>query len=118
MKSSAPEGEVTAGPEPRSARRLNVGTLRRAVTIRMWGGKGCDAPCDFCRVLVASADVEYEVEAQLDGEIVMLHFHRRCYDAWRAGQEPSSLTPDADSQSDTPHSDSDSQSESGPASAA
>jgi hypothetical protein len=88
MKGSAPAGEVTPGQEPRSE-RLNVATLRRAVSLRMWGGKGCGAPCDFCRVLVASSEIEYEVEADLDGEIAMLHFHPSCHDAWRAGQEPS-----------------------------
>jgi len=53
----------------------------------MWGGKGCGSPCDFCRVLVSSTDVEYEVEAMLDGEPVTLHFHPRCHDAWRAERE-------------------------------
>jgi hypothetical protein len=37
---------------------------------------------------VNSNDVEYEVEAKLDGATVMLHFHPRCHDAWTAGQEP------------------------------
>jgi hypothetical protein len=59
----------------------------------MWGGKGCGTACDFCRVLVTSTDVEYEVEAQLDGETVMLHFHPRCHDAWKSGQEPSRPIP-------------------------
>jgi hypothetical protein len=54
----------------------------------MWGGKGCGVPCDFCRVIVNPSDVEYEVEAELDGATVMLHFHPRCHDAWTAGQEP------------------------------
>jgi hypothetical protein len=49
----------------------------------MWGGKGCGAPCDFCRVLVSSTEIEYEVEAVLDGKPVTLHFHTRCHDAWK-----------------------------------
>jgi hypothetical protein len=88
MNGSAPADERTSAGEPRSA-RLNVAALRRAVPVRMWGGKGCGVPCDFCRVLVGPTDVEYEVEAQLDGVTVMLHFHPRCHDAWTAGQEPS-----------------------------
>ena len=89
MNGSAPADErPSAAGEPRSA-RLNVAALRRAVPVRMWGGKGCGVPCDFCRVLVAPTDVEYEVEAKLDGTTVMLHFHPRCHDAWTAGQEPS-----------------------------
>ena len=87
MNGSAPADEKPSAGEPRSA-RLNVAALRRAVPLRMWGGKGCGVPCDFCRVLVGPADVEYEVEAQLDGATVMLHFHPRCHDAWTAGQEP------------------------------
>lgn len=63
--------------------RLNVAALRRARPIRLWGGKGCGVPCDFCRVLVSSTEVEYEVEADLDGTPVTLHFHPRCHDAWK-----------------------------------
>ncbi len=84
-----PAGEprpVSAG-EPRPA-RLSVAALRRAVPIRMWGGKGSGLPCDFCRVLVGPEDVEYEVEAQLDGVTVMLRFHYRCHYAWTGGEEP------------------------------
>ena len=87
MNGSTPADEKMSVGEPRPA-RLNVAALRRAVSIRMWGGKGCGVPCDFCRVLVNPSDVEYEVEAELDGATVMLHFHPRCHDAWTAGQEP------------------------------
>jgi hypothetical protein len=92
MNGSAPVDENTPTGEPRSA-RLNVAALRRAVPIRMWGGKGCGVPCDFCRVRVGPEDVEYEVEAQLDGATVMLHFHPRCHDAWTGGQEPAQEPP-------------------------
>ena len=87
MNGSAPADERTSAGELRTA-LLNVAALRRAVPIRMWGGKGCGVPCDFCRVLVSPDDVEYEVEAELDGATVMLHFHPRCHDSWTAGQEP------------------------------
>jgi hypothetical protein len=87
MNGSAPADEKPSAGEPRSA-RLNVAALRRAVPVRMWGGKGSGMPCDFCRVLVGPEDVEYEVEAQLDGATVMLRFHPKCHDAWTAGQEP------------------------------
>lgn len=40
-------------------------------------------PCDFCRVLVSTTEVEYEVEALLDGAPVTLHFHPRCHDTWK-----------------------------------
>lgn len=63
--------------------RLTVTALRRAQALRLWGGKGCGAPCDFCRVLVSTSEVEYEVEAQLDGKPVTLHFHPRCHESWK-----------------------------------
>jgi hypothetical protein len=86
-KTSAGESRAVSTGDPRSA-RLNVAALRRAVPIRMWGGKGSGLPCDFCRVLVGPEDVEYEVEAQLDGATVMLRFHYRCHYAWTGGEEP------------------------------
>ena len=70
--------------------RLTVAALRRALPIRLWGGKGCGAPCDFCRVLVSPTEVEYEVEAQLDGKPLTLHFHPRCHDAWKSECEATS----------------------------
>ena len=81
------EQRASSAVEARPA-RLNVTALRRAVPIRMWGGKGSGLPCDFCRVLVGPEDVEYEVEAQLDGATVMLRFHYRCHYAWTGGDEP------------------------------
>jgi hypothetical protein len=94
MNGSAPgplDDQASAGEsraaEPRPA-RLNVAALRRAVPIRMWGGKGSGLACDFCRVTVGPDDVEYEIEAQLDGGTVMLHFHYRCHYAWTGGEDP------------------------------
>ncbi len=82
MNGSQPAGHEEPAPEQRSG-RLSVAALRSATPGRMWGGKGCGAPCDFCRVLVSPEEVEYEVEARLEGETLMLHFHPRCYDTWR-----------------------------------
>jgi hypothetical protein len=70
--------------EASRAERLTVAALRRARPIRLWGGKGCGVPCDFCRVLVSAGEIEYEVEAQLDGARITLHFHPRCHDSWKA----------------------------------
>lgn len=85
MNGSQPAGRDTPAPEQRSG-RLSVAALRSAVPGRMWGGKGCGAPCDFCRVLLSSEDIEYEVEASLEGDALMLHFHPRCYDTWRTSR--------------------------------
>lgn len=81
MNGSLPAGYTEPAPEQRSG-RLSVAALRSAVPGRMWGGKGCGAPCDYCRVLVGAEEIEYEVEARLDRENLVLHFHPRCYDAW------------------------------------
>ena len=90
--SHSPAGSDVPAPEQRSG-RLSVAALRSAVPGRMWGGKGCGAPCDFCRVLVSPDEVEYELEAQLDRETLLLHFHPRCYDAWRTSREPQADEP-------------------------
>jgi hypothetical protein len=87
MNGSTPADKKESVGEPRQA-RLNVAALRQAVPVRMWGGRGSGVPCDFCRVQVGPDDVEYEVEAELDGATVLLHFHPRCHDAWTGGQEP------------------------------
>ena len=90
--SSQPAGSHEAAPEERSG-RLSVAALRSAQPGRMWGGKGCGAPCDFCRVLVGEGEIEYEVEARLGDETLILHFHPRCYDTWRKSREPPAAEP-------------------------
>jgi hypothetical protein len=74
----------TAHSQAPRTERLTVAELRRATPLRLWGGKGCGVACDFCRVLVSANEIEYEVEAELDGTRVTLHFHPRCHDAWKA----------------------------------
>jgi hypothetical protein len=88
MVGSQPAGKENPAPEQRSG-RLSVAALRSALPGRMWGGKGCGAPCDFCRVLVSAEEIEYEVEARLGDETLILHFHPRCYDTWRTSRESS-----------------------------
>jgi hypothetical protein len=87
MSGSQPAGRNEPAPEQRSG-RLSVAALRSAIPGRMWGGKGCGAPCDFCRVVVSAEEIEYEVEAQVERDNLVLHFHPRCYDAWRASKDP------------------------------
>jgi hypothetical protein len=38
-------------------------------------------------VLVSANEIEYEVEAELDGAPLTLHFHPRCHDAWKTETE-------------------------------
>ncbi len=87
MSGSAMDRDAVA-QEQRGA-RLTVAALRRATPLKMWGGKGCGAACDYCRVVVSQTDVEYEIEAELDSQRLTLHFHPRCHDAWVAEREAS-----------------------------
>jgi hypothetical protein len=98
MSGSPTSDREASVPETRST-RLPLAVLRRAVPVRMWGGKGCGAACDFCRVVVSETDVEYEIEADLDSQRLTLHFHPRCHDAWKAGLEPPAAEPTAPAQS-------------------
>jgi hypothetical protein len=85
---SAPKPESL--PEGQRPDKLTTAAMRRARPLKLWAGKGHGAPCDHCRVLIAPSDVEYEVDAELDGARITLFFHQRCHDAWQAGQDQSS----------------------------
>ena len=50
--------------------------------------RGCGEICDFCAVTIARLSAEFEVEADLEGERLTLHFHSRCYDAWWGVRSP------------------------------
>jgi hypothetical protein len=84
MSGSQPMGR--GAPQEHRTGRLSVAALRSAVPGRTWGGNGCGAPCDFCRVTLDPAEVEYEVEVELDGHSMLLHFHPRCHDTWQASR--------------------------------
>jgi hypothetical protein len=77
--------------------RLSVADLRRAKPLKLFGGRSAGTACDFCRVSITANDPEYEVDAELDGVKVALHFHVACYDAWRAGSasDDAPAAPDA-----------------------
>jgi hypothetical protein len=65
--------------------RLSVADLRRAKPLKLFGGRSAGTVCDFCRVVITPNDPEYEVDAELDGTKIALHFHVTCYDSWRTG---------------------------------
>jgi hypothetical protein len=67
--------------------RLTVADLHRAKPRKLFGGRSSGAACDLCRVIINASDPEYEVEAELDGAPLALHFHVKCYDAWRASRD-------------------------------
>jgi hypothetical protein len=58
--------------------------VTRVRPLRTFGGRGCEALCDYCRTPVARTDIEFEVEGELDGVPVTLHLHRGCHDLYRA----------------------------------
>lgn len=66
--------------------RLSVADLRRARPLKLFGGRSAGSVCDYCRVTITPNDPEYEVDAELDGTKIALHFHVACYDSWRIGR--------------------------------
>ncbi len=63
-----------------------VEAIHRARELRLWGGRGRGAGCDECSRPIDATQTDFEVEAELDGGRVTLHFHRQCYDNWKASK--------------------------------
>lgn len=68
--------EARSGTAPSDVRSLQV-----------WGGPGQGAPCDLCRNEIGPGEVDYEVEAIVDGQPRALHFHIRCFELWKTGTD-------------------------------
>jgi hypothetical protein len=83
--------------------RLTVAELRRARPLKLFGGRGSGATCDLCRVVIDPNDPEYEVDAELDGGKLALHFHVKCYDAWRDSRDSPDPEESRDADDDTSH---------------
>jgi hypothetical protein len=63
--------------------RIEEGRLPSTVPARAWAGRGSDAPCSLCDKIIASGEVEYEVESRA-GESTRIHrFHFLCHAAWQ-----------------------------------
>ncbi len=84
MKGSASWEFVPSAADAPNAGSPSAGALRTAKPLTIWGGRGCGASCNYCGAVLSEMDVEYEVDAQIGAERVTLHFHRRCYDTWKA----------------------------------
>lgn len=83
----------SAGPTTRSqpcsanANQDPAPAPREVRSLQVWGGPGQGAPCDLCRGEIGPGEVDYEVEAVVDGRPLALHFHIHCFEIWRAGTD-------------------------------
>ena len=62
--------------------RLDDGTLPAAGNQKIYGGYGTRQPCAACDASVLETEVLYEVEVQLETDIIVMTMHRRCFDIW------------------------------------
>jgi hypothetical protein len=81
VRPSMHTSDVPTEPRPY---RLSTADLRKARALRIWRLTGFDYACNLCGVDVPGLEAEVEVEAELNGYPVVLHFHASCYDAWKA----------------------------------
>ena len=61
--------------------KIDAGTLPTATPERVWVGPGMGEPCSACDLVVAAADIEYEID--LPGGRA-LRFHQKCLAIWHA----------------------------------
>jgi len=54
-----------------------------APPLRMWGGYGSGRICVVCDKAIGSADVEYEVEETIEGQVKLMWFHIVCQSIWQ-----------------------------------
>jgi hypothetical protein len=59
---------------------LNVFDLHRLTPLKTFGGRGCEALCDYCGTAVEKTDIEFEVDGELDGMLITVHLHQHCHD--------------------------------------
>ncbi len=50
--------------------------------LRMWGGYGSGRQCVVCDSVIASAEVELEVEETVEGRVTLMWFHVVCQSIW------------------------------------
>lgn len=51
--------------------------------LRMWGGYGSGRSCVVCDGVIESADVELEVEENVEGRVTLMWFHVVCQSIWQ-----------------------------------
>ena len=51
--------------------------------LRMWGGYGSGQVCAVCDKTIRPAEVEFEVEESVDGQMKQMWFHTVCQSIWQ-----------------------------------
>jgi hypothetical protein len=62
--------------------RLRSGDLPRQRQARMWGGSGAGLPCRGCGEVIATDDLEIEVQFLTADGFSARRFHTLCYAVW------------------------------------
>ena len=78
-----PLTKLEAELRPRARERIAQGLLPREAPSTMWGGPGSGQPCALCDNPIKSSEMEYEIEASLDGRVQALRFHVLCEAIWQ-----------------------------------
>lgn len=67
----------------RARERIAQGLLPCETPSKMWGGPGSGQPCALCDKPIKSNEMEYEIEAFLEGRAQSLRFHVLCEAIWQ-----------------------------------
>ncbi len=67
---------------------LTRGCLPYRNSVRIWAGRASNRTCSLCGAFIAREEIEYEVEAKLDGATQVFFFHRVCHEAWHFEASP------------------------------
>ena len=78
-----PLTQLEAELRPIARERIASRKLPREAPSQMWGGQGSGEACALCDKPIQPHEVEYEVEAQLDGVVQTLRFHVVCQSVWQ-----------------------------------
>ena len=78
-----PLTKLEAELRPLARARIAQGLLPCTTLNKMWGGPGSGQPCALCDKPVSSNEMEYEIEASVDGGVRSLRFHVVCEAIWQ-----------------------------------
>lgn len=78
-----PLTQLEAELRPIARERIAKGQLPREAPSRMWGGRGNGQLCALCGKPIQRDEIEYEVEASIDGAARDFRFHMVCQSVWQ-----------------------------------